>query len=255
MKITVDLKRLLNQEKITQEEFDKFAKLAKQQNTVDAFKALISIAILSTIVGFCVLFLPKVLYFAEDVLAFLGPVLELVPEQLAKLLICAAIFAAGIIFKNATMVMTGVIFGFFLLPVKLMATFPIFIIFSILSFVGLGWSKRADDYEKVALTFARTCFCIANIALFIGSLAGPTSMYYAIVWAVLLIILYVWGAYEGRQFVVTSASTFMSIHAVIQWFKWLSVSPTSLMVGGAITIVAATFIKKSYQKHHQLSED
>jgi len=139
------------------------------------------------------------------------------------------------------------------------------VLFSLLALAAYHLSKRlAADYERLALTAARTSVFLVNFGFWIGSLWGDRlrllrtltqpdpavsgaaagavvipSWAFGIAWAVALIGVGIWGAMVNRRWVVNVAAVFAAIHFYTQWFERLGASPLSILLGGLILLGVA----------------
>jgi hypothetical protein len=122
-------------------------------------------------------------------------------------------------------------------------------------------------YEKLALVFARVSLLLANFGFWVGSLWGdyPAESWvhvdtysgseslerwraaafhvpdyvFVVGWAILLIAVGIWGAYENRRWVVNSAVTFGAIHFYTQWFERLGAQPWAIIIAGLSVVAVA----------------
>jgi iron complex transport system permease protein len=125
------------------------------------------------------------------------------------------------------------------------------IVFSLLAAAAYFLSQQLDPaYEKLALVFARVSLLLVNFGFWVGSLWGDypgegwraASLHipdyvFVIGWAILLVAVGIWGAYENRRWVVNTAATFGAIHFYTQWFERLGAQPWAIIVAG-LTVVA-----------------
>ena len=130
------------------------------------------------------------------------------------------------------------------------------------------------DYERLALTAARTSILLVNFGFWIGSLWGdplfllrrmaglsprsprledvviPPSVY-SIGWALVLIAAALWGMRVNRRWLVNVAAVFGAIHFYTQWFEKLGATPLSVLLGGLVMLGIAlalwTFNKRAGQ--------
>jgi len=72
--------------------------------------------------------------------------------------------------------------------------------------------------------------------------------YFAGAWAVGLIGLGIWAAARSQRGLVNAVVVFAAIHFYTQWFENLRVSPMSVIVGGALSIVIAFALWRYNQK-------
>lgn len=148
------------------------------------------------------------------------------------------------------------------------------VLFSALALGAYLISKRLKaDYERLAITAARTSVFLVNFGFWIGSLWGdrlmmgrqifnpgslsPTDRWrYAIVipdyafsigWALALLAVGIWGARENRRWVVNIAAVFGGIHFYTQWFSILGANALSVL-GGGILILACAMALYKYNK-------
>lgn len=106
-------------------------------------------------------------------------------------------------------------------------------------------TRLPSAYERVALIMARTGVLIINLAFLVGSLFGDQQLPYdtnvetaafTIVWAILLIVVGLWGLMSNRRWVVNAAAIFGGLHSYTQWFEYLGASPISVLGGGILLI-------------------
>jgi len=132
---------------------------------------------------------------------------------------------------------------------------------TILLFTGLGagaWllaRALADPAQGLALTFARICVILVNFGFWIGSLWGdrpghswsnadlpstgePTipALAYVVAWFAALALAALWGARNGRRFLVNVCATFAAIHFYTQWFERFGPDPIAVIAAGVATI-------------------
>jgi hypothetical protein len=136
------------------------------------------------------------------------------------------------------------------------------VLFSLVALAAYLISKRLSaDYERLALTAARTAIFLVNFGFWIGSLWGDRLLLfrslsgeavkgaaraaYTVVipdwvfgalWAIALIGVGVWGAMVNRRWVVNVAAVFAAIHFYTQWFERLGANPLSILLGGLILL-------------------
>jgi iron complex transport system permease protein len=148
------------------------------------------------------------------------------------------------------------------------------VLFSALALVLYLVSLRVQaDYERIATIAARTCLILVNFGFWIGSLwgdrlrlwryltqndvmGGPSftakgavipDYVFAIVWALALIGVGVWGAKSGRRWVVNLAAIFGAIHFYTQWFERLGANAISVLLGGVI-LIAVAFALRAFNR-------
>jgi len=136
------------------------------------------------------------------------------------------------------------------------------VLFSALALAAYHLSKRlAADYERLALTAARTSVFLVNFGFWIGSLWGDRlrllqsfggdaagsaataavipSWVFGALWALALIGVGIWGALVNRRWVVNVAAVFAAIHFYTQWFERLGATPLAILLGGLIMLGVA----------------
>ena len=136
------------------------------------------------------------------------------------------------------------------------------VLFSALALAMYLISKRLPaDYERIALTAARTAILLVNCAFWIGSLWGdPLAMLrsghadplalltqepiikpivFSIAWAVVLIGAALWAMRVNRRWLVNIVAVFGAIHFYTQWFERLGATPVSVLLGGLVMLAIA----------------
>lgn len=143
------------------------------------------------------------------------------------------------------------------------------VLFSGLALAAYLISKQLKaDYERLAITAARTSVLLVNFGFWIGSLWGdrlmllrrmnpdqvPTGGWrqaivipdyaFTIGWALALLAVGIWGARENRRWVVNIAAVFGGIHFYTQWFSVLGANALSVLGGGVLILVIAGALYK-----------
>jgi hypothetical protein len=136
------------------------------------------------------------------------------------------------------------------------------VIFTALAFAAYQASKKvAADYERIAMTAARTSILLVNFGFWVGSLWGDSLILmrglntkdpsvflnktvisadaFSIAWALALLAAGAWGAMVNRRWLVNVASTFGAIHFYTQWFERLGATPVSVLLGGVVMLAIA----------------
>lgn len=133
---------------------------------------------------------------------------------------------------------------------------------TILMFTALGagaWllaRRIADPLQSLALTFARVCVILVNFGFWIGSLWGDTPghswsatgqdwpdtrtfppLAFVVAWFAALFLAGLWGARNGRRFLVNLCAVFGAIHVYTQWFERFGADPVTVIVAGVATIL------------------
>lgn len=104
-------------------------------------------------------------------------------------------------------------------------------------------------YSHLSLIVARMSVIVVNFAFWVGSLWGSLTgklfgqvwfyvdeMLFVLGWAAALLAAGVWGARNGRRFMVNTVVVFASIHFYTQWFEHLGGSPVTVMLAGLLTV-------------------
>lgn len=134
------------------------------------------------------------------------------------------------------------------------------IIFVILSLITYWLSKKLDsDYERIAVIASRTSIFLVNLGFWVGSLWGDElpgkiiipDWLFALVWAIALIGVGIWGARKDKRWVVNIAAVFGGIHFYSQWFERLGATPGSVLIAGILAIVFALLLRKLNSKMKQ----
>lgn len=128
------------------------------------------------------------------------------------------------------------------------------VLFSMLALAAYHLSKRLNaDYERIAITFARTSLFMVNLGFWIGSLWGDSLWYqrnnwnfrsgavipdlvFVIGWAVGLIVTGAWAARANRRWVVNLLAVFGAIHFYSQYFERVGATPGSIFFAGLVAI-------------------
>jgi len=145
------------------------------------------------------------------------------------------------------------------------------VLFSALALGAYLISKRLKaDYERLAITAARTSVFLVNFGFWIGSLWGDRLVLvrralaqggtladgslpriavipdyvFTIGWALALLAVGIWGARENRRWVVNIAAIFGGIHFYTQWFSILGANAISVLGGGILILACATALYK-----------
>lgn len=136
------------------------------------------------------------------------------------------------------------------------------VLFSALALAAYEASKRLPaDYERIALTAARTSILLVNFGFWIGSLWGdPLAMLrsidhgdpavmlrsiviapavFGIAWALALIGAGLWAVKVNRRWLVNVVAVFGAIHFYTQWFEKLGATPVSVLLGGVMMLAVA----------------
>jgi iron complex transport system permease protein len=137
------------------------------------------------------------------------------------------------------------------------------VLFSALALIAYQISQRLSaDYERLAITAARTSLLLINFGFWIGSLWGDPLMLmrsmnvkdaslafttrtvipaaaFSILWAVALLGAGIWAMRVNRRWLVNLVAVFAGIHFYTQWFERLGATPLSVLLGGLAMLASA----------------
>jgi len=136
------------------------------------------------------------------------------------------------------------------------------VLFSALALIAYQASQRLPaDYERLAITAARTSLLLINFGFWIGSLWGDSLMLlrsmnakdasldvtktvipatvFSILWAVVLLGAGIWAVQVNRRWLVNLVALFAGIHFYTQWFERLGATPLSVLLGGVVMLASA----------------
>jgi hypothetical protein len=137
------------------------------------------------------------------------------------------------------------------------------VLFSVLALIAYQASRRLPaDYERLAITAARTSLLLINFGFWIGSLWGDPLMLirsmnakdaslafmtktvipatvFSVLWAVALLGAGIWAVQVNRRWLVNLVAVFAGIHFYTQWFERLGATPLSVLLGGLVMLASA----------------
>ena len=132
------------------------------------------------------------------------------------------------------------------------------VLFSALALIAYQASERLPaDYERLAITAARTSLLLINFGFWIGSLWGDRLLLlrnlthtpgrdtvipdwaFGIGWAAALIAVGAWAVKVNRRWLVNLVAVFAGIHFYTQWFERLGATPLSVLLGGMVMLASA----------------
>ena len=137
------------------------------------------------------------------------------------------------------------------------------VLFSALALIAYQVSHRLSaEYERLAITAARTSLLLINFGFWIGSLWGDPLMLlrsmnakdaslafmtktvipataFSILWAVALLGAGIWAVQVNRRWLVNLVAVFAGIHFYTQWFERLGATPLSVLLGGLVMLASA----------------
>jgi hypothetical protein len=115
--------------------------------------------------------------------------------------------------------------------------------------------RLRSEWERLAITVARTAVFLVNLGFWVGSLWGDeltwltarpgaalSPAFFAVAWAVALLGVAVWAAREGWRWVLNLAAVFGGIHFYTQWFEYLGATPASVLAAGVLVLVFAVLL-------------
>ena len=208
-------------------------------------------------------------------LMFGGGVIAYRPNSLASMLIVTGAFwlAAIVARSNLLMVLTvlaasaclGARTGYSHALYSLAIFEPTLtvVLFSALALIAYQASRRLPaDYERLAITAARTSLLLINFGFWVGSLWGDPLMLirsmnakdaslafmtktvipatvFSVLWAVALLGAGIWAVQVNRRWLVNLVAVFAGIHFYTQWFERLGATPLSVLLGGLVMLASA----------------
>ncbi|MDP4007656.1 MAG: hypothetical protein Q8P68_00525 [Candidatus Peregrinibacteria bacterium] len=150
------------------------------------------------------------------------------------------------------------------------------VVFVILGAFALQLSKKLKPAGgRIALVFARTSLVIINVAFWAGSLLGDTvgrinyeamaeadydklatayntllpswfggaviysPNFFAIAWAVAIILIGIWAVRKNSAFVLNVVTVFAALHFYTQWFERFGTESWSLLTAGGVAVLIA----------------
>ena len=138
------------------------------------------------------------------------------------------------------------------------------VLFSALALVAYRASQHLPaDYERLAITAARTSLLLINFGFLVGSLWGDRLMLlrsmnaenpslaftttnivipatvFSVLWAVVLVGAGIWAVQVNRRWMVNLVAVFAGIHFYTQWFEHLGATPLSVLLGGLVIMASA----------------
>jgi hypothetical protein len=139
------------------------------------------------------------------------------------------------------------------------------LLFSALALGAYLYSRNLkSDYERLAITAARTAVLMVNFGFWVGSLWGDRLILlrsmlartpsgegmsfdrpvvpvipewvFSIGWAAALLGVGAWAVRANRRWAVNVVAVFAAIHFYTQWFERLGASPLSVLLGGLLVL-------------------
>jgi iron complex transport system permease protein len=133
----------------------------------------------------------------------------------------------------------------------------------VVALIAYQTSQRLSaEYERLAITAARTSLLLINFGFWIGSLWGDPLMLmrsmttreaslafttktvipatvFSILWAVALLGAGIWAVRANRRWLVNLVAVFAGIHFYTQWYERLGATPLSVLLGGLVMLASA----------------
>lgn len=208
-------------------------------------------------------------------LMFGGGVIAYRADALASMLIVTGIFfLAAIVARSSLLMALAVLAGSACLGARTgyshaLYSLAIFeptltvVLFSAVALIAYQASRRLSaEYERLAITAARTSLLLINFGFWIGSLWGDPLMLirsvaakdvssafmtqtvipatvFSVLWAGALLGAGIWAVQVNRRWLVNLVAVFAGIHFYTQWFERLGATPTSVLLGGLVMLVSA----------------
>jgi iron complex transport system permease protein len=208
-------------------------------------------------------------------LMFGGGVIAYRPDSVAAMLIVTGAFwLAAIVARSSLLMALAVLAASACLGARTgyshaMYSLAIFeptltvVLFSALALIAYQASQRLPaEYERLAITAARTSLLLVNFGFWIGSLWGDPLMLlrsldtkdaplafmtktvipatvFSILWAVVLLGAGIWAVQVNRRWLVNLVAVFAGIHFYTQWFERLGATPLSVLLGGLVMLASA----------------
>ncbi|MFI5345681.1 MAG: hypothetical protein ACHQ51_04825 [Elusimicrobiota bacterium] len=248
-KVTLDLTQLLQEGKITEDEFDRLLTLSGKDTKSLSFSIFTTFAVIAVAAGTVGLFPEFFKTFGQALLELLGArglhLLVVILCGAGALRTDSGFLAASCAFGILTFLGdTGVFYthaSYFVAISEPALTVVIFTALAYASYARAGILKPTQ--QRVAAIFSRTCVFIVNMGFWVGSLWGSKlggvnipDMIFAVGWAAALIAMGAWAAKENKRWVVNTTAVFGSIHFYTQWFERLGATPGSLLFAGAAAL-------------------
>jgi hypothetical protein len=218
-------------------------------------------------------------------LMFGGGVIAYGTGSLASMLIVTAAFAlAAVVVRSSLLMALAVLaasaclgartgYGHAVYSLAIFEPALTVLLFSALALIAYEVSKRLPtDYERLAITAARTSLLLINFGFWVGSLWGDRLILlrsmpandamaefmtrtaiipaaaFTIVWAVVLLGAGIWAMQVNRRWLVNLVAVFAGIHFYTQWFEHLGATPLSVLVGGLVMLAVAVALWKVRQR-------
>jgi iron complex transport system permease protein len=301
MKITLDISKLVEEGKLTNEEADKLAEFAAHDIGSLGINILIGFAVVAIAAG-AVALVPTPLtavsfglalfvagsaialkrvqhwivlgqiFLVIGALMFGGGVIAYQADLLVSMLIVTGAFWLAAIVARSSLLMAlavlaasaclGARVGYSHAAYSLAIFEPTLTValFSVVALIAYQASRRLSaEYERLAITAARTSLLLINFGFWIGSLWGdpltlirsmnakdasstfeaviPATVF-SVLWAVALLGAGIWAVQVNRRWLVNLVAVFAGIHFYTQWFEHLGATPTSVLLGGLVLLAS-----------------
>lgn len=263
MKVTLNLDALRKAGKIDQGEYDRLVGFSKEAAESHAFNVVMALGAISVALGLIGLF-PA--FFAKLATMFVDTIHGLFGTNGLYLIVILLMLGGGTAVNSGFLVGASALVILNWLGGSALYTHATYfvsvreptltiLVFGGLTYASFSLSHRLEpDPQRLAIIFARTCVFIINIGFWVGSLWGSApvgakipALVFVLAWGAALVTMGLWGAKEGRQWVVNTAAVFGSIHFYTQWFERLGASPGTLFLAG----LSALFISYKIREYNQ----
>jgi hypothetical protein len=206
-------------------------------------------------------------------LIFAGGIIAIDEGSLRALLLVTAVFTAAAVAARSGLLMVAAVLalascigsstGYRHVTYELSITEPTLtvVLFGLLALATYHLSKRLkSDYERLALTAARTSVFLVNFGFWIGSLWGDRLVLirsfpdifaipdanslplvlppwlFSVGWALVLVGTGIWATHAGRRWAVNVVAVVGAIHFYTQWFDKLGPTPMAFLLGGLLML-------------------
>lgn len=208
-------------------------------------------------------------------LMFAGGVIAYRPNSVASMLIVTAVFGLAAIVARSNLLMALAVlaasaclgartgYSHALYSLAIFEPTLTVLLFSAVALLAYRASKRLSaEYERLAITAARTSLLLVNFGFWIGSLWGDPLMLlrsmnakdaalafmtkavipatvFSVLWAAALLGAGLWAVQVNRRWLVNLVAIFAGIHFYTQWFERLGATPLSVLLGGLVMLASA----------------
>lgn len=249
VKVTLDLTKLLQDGKISEDEFDRLLDLSRKDTKLLSFSIFTTLAVIAVAAGTIGLFPQFFMSFGEALLSLLGArglhLLVVILCGVGALKADSGFLAASSALGILTLIGdSGVFYTHASYFVAIQEPALTLALFTGLAYASYALADKLEpSKQRVVVIFSRTCVFIVNLTFWVGSLWGSKlagvdipDLIFALGWAAALIAVGVWAASQDKRWVVNTTAVFGSIHFYTQWFERLGATPGSLLLAGAAAL-------------------